>query len=105
MSNIIYRGESKTLQFTIKNANGTAANLTGGSATWRLASSLTATASITKSGVLTNPAGGIVTVLLDEVDTQPIAAGKWIYELLVLLDGNTIVASQGTIDVLEGLFV
>lgn len=104
MANIIYRGESKTLQYTVKNANGTAANLTGGSATWRLASSLTGALSITKAATLTNPAGGIVTVVLDEVDTSPIAAGKYIAELLILLDGNTIVASQGTIDMLEGLF-
>lgn len=104
MSNVLYVGESKTLQFSIKNPNGSASNLTGGTATWRLAESFVSTPLIVKNAVVSNPAGGIVTVNLDEVDTQGLAAGKYIFELLILIDGNTIVASQGTIDVLSALF-
>lgn len=105
MANVIYIGESKSLLFTIKNANGTAANLTGATATWRLASNFTAAAIITRAGVVSNPVGGIVVVNLDEVDTVGLQPDKYIHELVILLDGNTIVASTGTIDVLRSVFV
>jgi hypothetical protein len=103
MSNIIYKGESKSLQFSIKNSNGHPANLAGGVATWRLAATFTSATLLTKAGVVTNAAGGIVTVALDEVDTDALNVGKYIYELVLEIDGSTIVAAQGTIDILSAL--
>lgn len=103
MSNVIYKGESKTLQFSIKNSNGLPANITGGLPTWRLADNFVSPTLITKVGVITNPVGGIITVALDEVDTDALDAGKYIYELVLEIDGSTVVVAQGTIDILSAL--
>jgi hypothetical protein len=103
MSNIIYRGESKDLLFSIKNANGQPANLLGASATFRFGSSFGSTFLFSKVGVLTNPVGGVINVFIDEADTQDLSAGPYIYELVIELDGNTTVASQGTINILSSL--
>jgi hypothetical protein len=103
MSNIIYRGESKALVFTLTNDGGVPANLTGAVATFRLSKAFGVAPEITKVGSITTPLLGKVTVILDEADTEDLNAQPYIYELVIEKDGNTIVSSQGTINILSSL--
>jgi hypothetical protein len=103
MANIIYRGESKVLVFTLTDDGGSPANLTGAVATFRLAKSFGVTPLITRSGSIPTPLTGKVTVLLDEADTDDLEAIPHIYELVVEINGDTYVSSQGTIYILKSI--
>lgn len=103
MANIIYRGEDKIIAFNITTSAGLIANLTGAVATFRMNNVFTAAASITKACDIPAPLTGAVFVTLEDSDTAPLEAGKYIYELEITQDGSTTVASQGTIDILSSL--
>jgi hypothetical protein len=103
MSNIIYRGESKALVFTLTDDGGTPAILTAAVATFRLAKSFGVAPVAVKVGAIPAPLTGKVTVILDEADTEDLDAVPHIYELVIEKDGNTVVSSQGTIYILNSI--
>lgn len=103
MSNIIFRGESKDLLFNILTSAGQPANVEGSTVSFRLAENFGAAPKIVKTATLTSPISGIVNVFLSEADTAGLSAVPHIFELVVLLDGNTYVASQGTINILNSV--
>lgn len=82
----IFRGDTKTLTYTIKDANDAIVDLTGGTAKWEAARSVnSATKDIqksTSSGIaIMAPTSGILVVTIDPADTASLGVGGYYHEL------------------------
>lgn len=99
-----YTGEDKQLVFTIYQSDGTTAqDVTGWALSWRLkkratdADSASILTKTTVSGIaLTTPASGIVTVTVDDTDTDSLAPQTYYHELKRTTAGNETVLAYGT---------
>lgn len=81
----IRQGDTKTYTVTVKNADGSAFDLTGYNARFAVKRSYTdtdANALITKTGTVTDEAGGVFTIALTNTDTT-VSVGVFIYDFQI----------------------
>jgi len=97
-----FRGEDKTLQFTITSDGTTAVDISGWSLQFILCN-LDGTTVFTKDNVvsggginITNPTNGVLEVDIDDVDTDPLLVEKFKYELRRSDTGLEAVLAHGT---------
>lgn len=103
-----WRGDSKHISIPVKDEDGTAIDLTGGSARWWLGKS----ASATGSGVLVKKSSGAgltlsqvngfwtALVVLDPEDTQALRPGSYYHELEIIdADGAVSTVTTGTVNI------
>lgn len=89
----IYKGDDLTLQVTVKNADGTAKDLTGATIKWQLSTGVNATpALISKqngSGItITDAVNGIFEVAIAQADTSSLAAKDTYYHEAEVVDAS-----------------
>ena len=96
VSDHVFTGEAKTLRFTISDAAGAVANITGWTLSWKLEPAQGQAASVTKSGTITDGPNGIATVALTASDTAALAGGTYFHHLDRTDSGNESVLSAGT---------
>jgi len=105
----VYRGETKTLQVTVKDAAGAAFDLTGAPAvTWRLGPLAGGAATLTKSlgsGVtIVGATSGRFDVAVSAADSAAIAAGHYLHQAVVTdAAGDVETVTVGTVTVKERL--
>jgi hypothetical protein len=91
----VFTGEDQALRFTIyDDTTGAAKDITGWTIEFKLASSQTSAALVTKSATLTTPASGICTVTLSAADLAA-AVGIYFYSLTRTDAGNVQVLAYG----------
>ena len=96
-----FKGEAKSLVFTIVDSTGAAVNITGWTIQFRMADVLEGTADLTKTASLTTPASGICTVAIAAGDTSGLSADDWYYTLDRTNSGSEAVLAYGTITLLD----
>ena len=114
----IYQGNTRILQFAVKDEDGTSAkNLTGYTATFAVARVSPAGIPLRTSPVIdhsttdtlpqiviTDPAGGVIEFTFDAADTASLSPAEYYFELEVTdAAGGTLVVSTGTLTVLTNV--
>jgi len=97
----LFVGEDQRLDWTIYGVDQEPQDITGWTITFKLATSQTATAAVTKTATLTTPAGGLCSVSLAAADTSGLTPGRWYYTLARTNAGNNQVLAYGNA-VLQG---
>jgi len=88
----IYKGDDLTLQVTVKNADGTAKDLTGATIKWQLSTGVNATPPLLSKAVgtgitITNAAGGVFEIAIAQSDTASMPAKDTYYHEAEVTDG------------------
>jgi len=95
-SDHVFIGEAKTLQFTITNAAGAVANITGWTLLWSLETAQGGTFTLSKAGVVTDGPNGVCTVTLLAAETSALVGGNYFHHLDRTDVGFEAVLSAGT---------
>lgn len=89
-------GDDKTLSITVTDSAGDAVDLTGASASWALGKQGQA-ALVIKTGTISAPATGVVTIALEPADTAALA-GNYYHEMQVTdASGNVSTVAAGAV--------
>lgn len=100
----LFVGEDKVFQYTIYQSDGvTPQDITGWTLSWTLAASSSGAALITVAGVITNAAGGVLTVTVPDTPsgTDALSDGMYWHELKRTDAGSETVLAWGTIPVVD----
>ncbi len=97
----IWQGENRTLALAARDNSNNPSDLTGKTITWSVSfppyDPSLALALITKTGTITNAAGGLYTVAITPQDTQFMTGGNYIYQTFTTDGtGSVSVVTEGT---------
>jgi len=89
----IVQGVTYSRTVTVRDSAGTKINVTGATATWKLAKEADATADLSLSvgsGItLTTPAQGLITIAVTAAQADALAAGTYVHECKLTVGGVT----------------
>lgn len=92
----LFAGDDAVLEFTVTNEAGAAQSLAGASIAWLCARRAGATAVLTKSGAIVDPAsGGVFRVTLADTDTDDLLGEYWHQAVVTDSSGNIVTVATG----------
>ena len=101
------KGDTKILEFTVKDSDGTVVDITGSTSKWEAARGgrTATTKNIAKSGISpSDPTNGKFQVTIDPADTSSLAAGKYFHEAeLTDSSSRVITVAEGQMTLVEDL--
>lgn len=105
MTPAMHAGNTRNLNYTVKDRTGAAVNLTGASITWRMAAARDGAALVSKStssGItVTSAANGLFTVALAAADTATLEPGTYWHQATVTDgSGNVVTILTDTMQIL-----